>query len=51
MMEGETYVKIYAVSLLATGVSPMEALRLAKEAWARREENERIIETLMKETK
>jgi len=48
--KGQAYIKTYALSLLSDGATtPVEALRLAREAWIKRQENERIINSLLQE--
>lgn len=48
--EGTVWIKTYAMSLLAdpVGFTPEQAVKLARDAWAKHQENERAIENLLK---
>jgi len=48
-MDGDFYIKTYAVSLMRDGETAVKALARAREAWAHRQECERIIDKLMEE--
>ena len=47
MRDGTVYIRTYAISMVREGKSPEEALKLAKEAWARRIDAEQVIDALM----
>ena len=49
-MNGQAYIKTYALSLMADGMtSAEEALRIARERWATREANELTLDKLMED--
>lgn len=48
MADKDMYIKTMALALLGDGMAPTKALDEAKRMWLRRQENERIIDEMMK---
>lgn len=45
----QTWIKAYALTAMSDGTPPAQALKQAREAWEQRQENERILDEMMKE--